>query len=81
MGITGESAWRILSTNVLDQLHVVHSFGNTLFSGNLQVIVKTSYTCDTAIGLKGILASFYIDRLKAKVTAFKLESLGRLNSL
>ena len=62
-------------TNALDQLHVVHSFGNTLFSGNLQVIVKTLYTCDTAIGLNIILALFYIERLKAKVTAFQLQLL------
>ena len=87
----GESTWRTSSRNILDQLHVVHSFRNTLFSGNLRVIAKTLYTCDTAIGLSAILASFYIDRLKVKVTAFQvqlllirsnpLESLRRFDSL
>ena len=51
-------------------LHVVDSFGNTLFSGNLQVIVKTLHTCHAAIGRNLILNPFHIDRLKAKVTTF-----------
>ena len=63
----GEYTWRI---NVLDQLHVVDSFGDTLFSGNLQVIAKTLHTCDAAIGRNVILNPFHIDRLKAKVVTF-----------